>query len=781
MKKFLLSLFCCLMAFTSIQAEEKTINVTFSAFTAGEQYAKNEEHKLSDELTIYTTQCHFTTELRIYSSETHNGFVVSNKLPGTITKMTFNAGNKKDNLVVYGSNDGKDWKEVGKISTTTTAYIDYTLDFSNTSYTYFKLDVEGTEQIRLKSMSVTYTVENGGDSGETPSVPEAPSAPTLPASCNFDNSMTVEITDITEGATVYYTTNGDDPTENSTLYKAPFTVNETTTVKAIAVNEAGSSEIAEAIYTKNVTEEPETPENATATFTAADKYTENTVLTDVNIELDNSITATFAKPGGTAPQYYTKGTAVRWYAKNTLTITSTAGNISKIVLTFGSDDGSNTIATNVGTFENNTWSGTAKSITFTVDGTTGHRRISAIEVTYSTNANEEEVENVNAPVISTESTEYIIGEEIEVEITTATEGATIYYTLDGNTPTTSSEIYSDPIKLSATTTVKAFAVKENCNNSPIVEKTFTFKNRITLENASVAEVIAAYNPEINIITKKATVIGYIVGTAKNNTTEFGNTNPVATNLIIADSPEEDNLENCIVVELPDNKIRAALNLVNNPGNYKRKVILTGNVEEYFKKAGLTSTSAYGFIVEPKVDAEWATYYAPIDIAIPEGMEAYIATGVNNGSVTLKQIAGTIPANTGVLLKSGNTSTSATTDDVSENLLQGSATNIYVTEEAYVLSKVDGVIGFYKAAMNQQDGTAWLNTANKAYLPASAIAAAEGVSFYGFRFDDEETTGIEEVETEESNVKVIYDLSGRRISKITAPGIYIIGGRKVLIK
>lgn len=132
-----------------------TINVVFSEYTAGTQYADNEVHEINDALTLYTTDCHFTTQLRIYSSTTYNGFVVSNQLPGVITEMAFNAGYKDDNLVVYGSTDGETWNEVGKI-TTTTSYKDYDLDFGATSYCYFKLDVEGSNQVRIASMSVTY-------------------------------------------------------------------------------------------------------------------------------------------------------------------------------------------------------------------------------------------------------------------------------------------------------------------------------------------------------------------------------------------------------------------------------------------------------------------------------------------------------------------------------------------------------------------------------------------------------------------------------------------------
>ena len=136
-------------------AGTETVECTFSNFAAGTQYAADEAHVINDALTLYTTECHFTTELRIYSSSTHNGYVTSNQLPGAITNLSFNAGNKVDVLNVYGSTDGSAWTLVKAVSITSTSYNDYSVDFTG-SYTYFKLDVEGANQVRLKSLSVTY-------------------------------------------------------------------------------------------------------------------------------------------------------------------------------------------------------------------------------------------------------------------------------------------------------------------------------------------------------------------------------------------------------------------------------------------------------------------------------------------------------------------------------------------------------------------------------------------------------------------------------------------------
>ena len=235
------------MAVFSVQAEEVTKNVTFSDYTAGTQYAANEEHDLGDGLVIYTTECHFTTQLRIYSSSSHNGYVVSDALPGTITKMTFNAGNKVDKLDIYGSNDGTIWNLVGQVSVTSTSYKDYSFDFSG-SYNRFKLDVNGDQQIRIAAMSVTYTTGEGGD---TPAVPTLTKPTFTPADGTaFDESMEVAI-EAEEGATIYYTTNGDEPSTTSAVYTEPFTITETTIVKAYAVKDGSNdSSVATATYTK---------------------------------------------------------------------------------------------------------------------------------------------------------------------------------------------------------------------------------------------------------------------------------------------------------------------------------------------------------------------------------------------------------------------------------------------------------------------------------------------------------------------------------------------------
>lgn len=101
---------------------------------------------------------------------------------------------------------------------------------------------------------------------------------------------------------------------------------------------------------------------------------------DVTGKTQGGVTVAFSQASGNnPPKYYNSGNAVRCYANNTITVT--ASDITKIAFTFGSSDNSNAITANKGSFSTNTWTGTADEVVFTIGGTSGHRRIAAVEVT----------------------------------------------------------------------------------------------------------------------------------------------------------------------------------------------------------------------------------------------------------------------------------------------------------------------------------------------------------------------------------------------------------------
>lgn len=181
--------------------------------------------------------------------------------------------------------------------------------------------------------------------------------------------------------------------------------------------------------------------------------------------------------------------------------------------------------------------------------------------------------------------------------------------------------------------------------------------------------------------------------------------------------------------------------------------------------------------------EYATFYAPAAVAVPEGVVAYYVSEVDGNSATLTEIETNIPANTGAILYAeGGKECNFTVvsynagDAVSGNLLVGTQSETTVTKEDgysyYILANVAGVVGFYNA-VNGEDETSFVNAAGKAYLK---VADVVGARFLNFNFGGTETA-IKDIEGAESN-SVVYDLSGRRVQNVTK-GLYIVNGKKVV--
>ena len=408
------------------------------------------------------------------------------------------------------------------------------------------------------------------------------------------------------------------------------------------------------------------------------------------------------------------------------------------------------------------------------------------------------------PSIVAESTSF--EDELEVEINA---DGDIYYTLDGTEPTTASTVYSAPFTITETTTVKAIAVS-NGVASDVAEAKFT---KTVVIEGGVVDVL-----NLALTGAEGTTYSSWSGKTSKSSAVYAGQSAGGNNSIQLRS---NNSNSGIVTTQSGGKVKKISIDWNSNTAAARELWVYGKNTAYTNPTELYNASTDGdklaeiacgttefviegdyeyiglrsgsgamylnsieitWVVEEEEPATetWSSFYAAFPVAIPEGVEAYIVTAANAGYVTLTQIYNAVPANTGVILKGG--SIEATNDnyysgavaEVTGNLLQGTMTNTYISEEAYVLGKVEGVIGLYKALMT--DGL-WLNNANKAYLPASV---ASGAASYSFRFG-EGTTGIDEMTEQRAESKEIYDLTGRRVEKVTAPGIYIVGGKKVLVK
>lgn len=575
------------------------------------------------------------------------------------------------------------------------------------------------------------------------------------------------------------------------------------------------------------------------------------------------------------PAYYNTGKAVRVYPKGYFTITAPEGKVLKsIVITFGSGDKDNEISVSEGTYVENTKTWTSStapnSVKFTIAGTSGHRRIKALEITYGTDGGGES--NLQHPNLSfsasTAAADLSKPAEFKAPTLTKPDGLTVTYsssdeavaTVNANTGavtlvgvgsttiTASSEenetyyagsasytlnvIDTTPIAGLAGLRAKVTSTTAQQYTVNVTDAVVTYVNDKNAYLQTAEGAVLCYGKDALGLTKGQKINGQIVVNAKlyNGLLEVTAINTEGATVTTAEgelAPQVVTVAEIIAnptayesryVTIKDVQVTAAFNNRNatvkqGEASYALRqnvvidVPLVANLNDIIDVTGFPSifgeTLQFSVYEQDHIvikaeeitltidEAGYATFYSDKALAIPAGIEATTVTAANNdGTLTMGweyQAGNVVPAGTAVLLRGAADSyaTYALADypvaAPEGNLLRGSveAATTKGGAKYYKLTYATiadvRTLGFFWGA---EDGAAFTNAAGKAYLAVPAAAAAKG-----YRLDGADVTGIGQIATDAQGNGQVYSISGVRMdgSKRLPAGIYVINGRKVIVK
>ncbi len=286
------------------------------------------------------------------------------------------------------------------------------------------------------------------------SAPAQTAIPTFsPAGGTYSSAQTVTIGTTSSSATIYYTTDGTTPTSSSSVYSGPITVSNTQTIQAIAVAGTSTSASGSATYTITQTAPAPAFSLAPGTYTSAQTVTITTV----------AASSTFT--GSTTGSTTTPVTTIYYTTNGTTPTASSSVYTGPITVT----------ATE-----------TLQAITTA----SGYSPSAPVSATYTISSS-----TASTPAFSPAGGTYTSAQT--VTISTTTPSATIYYTTNGSTPTTSSSVYSGPITVSATETLKAIAVASGSTASAPGSATYTI--------STSAAATPAFSPAGGTYTSAQTV------------------------------------------------------------------------------------------------------------------------------------------------------------------------------------------------------------------------------------------------------------------------------------
>lgn len=323
------------------------------------------------------------------------------------------------------------------LTTNETADIYYTLDGSTPTTTSTKytgpITIESTKNIKYFAKDTAGNSSVVQTATFTINIDTTAPVLTITAGGTFTGTKTVTMS-VNETAEIFYTLNGTTPTTSSSKYITPLSISATTTLKAFAKDTAGNvSTVQTVVYTLDATAPTDTtpPEN----------------VTGLNV---SNKTQT--------------GLTLSWVA-----------SVSNDTASYDVLNGSTVIANVTGTTYNVSGLVANTSYTFTIKAKDNSNNISSgTSVSATTLA----IADTTPPVLTiTAASNFTDTKTVTMSVN---ETADIFYTLDGTTPTVSSQKYSTPLSLTATTTLKAFA-KDTTGNATAIQTIIYTKEVVQTE------------------------------------------------------------------------------------------------------------------------------------------------------------------------------------------------------------------------------------------------------------------------------------------------------------
>ena len=471
--------------------------------------------------------------------------------------------------------------------------------------------------------------------------------PTISGDETFTEQTTVTITSTIEGGAIYYTLDGTDPASSGTRlnYTEPFTITETTTVTACAEDEDGNlSNAVSKTFTKATAS---TAADIAAFLQIADKTT-GVVLTLTNAQVlakggnytivaDATAGVEFFKV--TTPELKagdmlngtitgTKDTfngvpELTSVTANTLTITegtltATTANVATVAaapifaklfklenVEVSSINGKNaTISdgTNTMALYNQFGSVTLDEGNFNIEGVVG---IYNENIQFWPTKMEKNLGNKQDPALAfaEETCNATLGEAFTAPALTNTLNVAVTYTSSNEAVATVDANGNVTLVGAGTTTITAASEE----NEQFVASQASYKLNVNdpawesmgTENTpfTITTLLAMPTPENSNAAEgqeKKWVVGYIVGAVKNNALD----NTVNSCIALAASADETDFANCVPVQLPANTdVRANLNVVDNPSNIGKQVMVYGHILKYFSVTGVKNTTDYRMVTD----------------------------------------------------------------------------------------------------------------------------------------------------------------------------------------